>query len=65
MSLCTSCGSSIPGDLALCGHHHNVHGDDWAPSNRIMCNFIHRGIVPPRLDKDKRDDDLYAPADVG
>ena len=65
MSLCTSCGVSIPDDLALCSHHHMVNGDDWSVSNRIVCDFIHRGIVPPRLDEDKRNDDTPNYADVG
>ena len=64
MSLCTSCGLSVPGDLALCVHHHTIH-DDWAASNRAMCDFFHRGIVLPRLDKDKREDDPYTNTDVG
>ena len=30
---------------ALCGYHSAVHGDDWAAGNRVMCDFLHRGIV--------------------
>jgi hypothetical protein len=35
---------------------------DWAAENRIMCDFIHRGIVPPRLPAAERADDLLMAA---
>lgn len=57
MALCASCGlTTLSGDVALCPHHHAVYGDDWAIMNRIMCDFFHRGIEPPRLPKEDRDD---------
>jgi len=31
----------------VCAYHLPGHGDDWAIGNRIMCDFLHRGIVPP------------------
>jgi hypothetical protein len=34
-----------PGDF--CAHHSSGHGDDWATGNRLMCDFLHRGIVSP------------------
>lgn len=34
---------------AFCSHHASDQADQWALSNRIMCDFFHRGIVPPRL----------------
>jgi hypothetical protein len=37
-----------------------VYGDDWAIANRIMCDFFHRGKVPPRLPQGERDDDFWA-----
>jgi hypothetical protein len=50
MNLCALCGS--PGATAdgLCAYHTSVPdgGADWATGNRIMCDFIHRGIVRPR-----------------
>jgi hypothetical protein len=49
MNLCALCGS--PGATAdgLCAYHTSVpDGADWATGNRIMCDFIHRGIVPPK-----------------
>lgn len=47
MSLCALCANS---DVELCSYHHFVPvGDDWAASNRAMCDFLHRGIVLPRV----------------
>lgn len=60
MSLCASCGLQLTGDAALCPHHHCVYGDDWAVANRIMCDFFHRGKVPPRLMPSERDDEFWA-----
>jgi hypothetical protein len=31
----------------LCAYHTSSYGDDWATGNRIMCDFVHRGIVSP------------------
>jgi hypothetical protein len=31
----------------MCAHHVASYGDDWAMSNRIMCDFLHRGVVSP------------------
>lgn len=48
MSLCAYCGAATIDPGALCPHHHtSAHADDWATGNRIMCDFVHRGIVPP------------------
>ena len=60
MSLCASCGLQLSGDAGLCPHHHCVYGDDWAVANRIMCDFFHRGKIPPRLAQTERDDDFWA-----
>jgi len=30
----------------FCGYHALGDGGDWATGNRIMCDFIHRGMVP-------------------
>ena len=44
MSLCAYCGQATSDDRGFCAYH--AFGDgDWATSNRIMCDFIHRGIV--------------------
>jgi hypothetical protein len=45
MSLCTLCGHPTFGADALCAYHSSTNGDDWATGNRIMCDFLHRGVV--------------------
>jgi hypothetical protein len=60
VSLCASCGLQLTGDASLCPHHHCVYGDDWAVANRIMCDFFHRGKIPPRLAQTERDDEFWA-----
>jgi hypothetical protein len=62
MSLCASCGLQLTGGASLCPHHHCVYGDDWAAANRIMCDFFHRGKIPPRLPQGEREDDFWAHA---
>lgn len=62
MSLCVLCGVQLGGDATLCAHHHALPMGDWAAENRIMCDFIHRGIVPPRLPAAERADDLLMAA---
>jgi hypothetical protein len=47
MSLCAYCGHSISGPDAICLHHTMPERDDWASSNRVMCDFLHRGVVLP------------------
>ena len=46
MSLCVLCGQPLLGRDDVCGYHLHGHGDDWATWNRIMCDFLHRGVVP-------------------
>jgi hypothetical protein len=29
----------------MCAHHVDSRADDWAMGNRIMCDFLHRGVV--------------------
>ena len=57
-SLCSACGQRVVGSGALCAHHAAVSTDSWAAGNRIMCDFFHRGIAPPRLGAADRIDDL-------
>lgn len=45
MSLCASCGQPVNDQGELCAYHTFGGGEDWATGNRIMCDFIHRGIV--------------------
>jgi hypothetical protein len=49
MSLCARCGQPLFDRGGLCAYHISSHGDDWATGNRIICNFVHRGIVLPTL----------------
>ena len=62
MSTCASCGLVLASDVALCPHHH-VTNDEWAAGNRVMCNFIHRHIVPARLSAEERSDEFWRNAD--
>jgi hypothetical protein len=39
-------------------------GDGWAESNRIMCDFVHRKKIPPRLAPEGRVDEFWAQADA-
>ena len=45
MSLCVLCGNPTFGPETLCRYHTASYGDDWARGNRIICDFVHRGIV--------------------
>ena len=47
MSLCVVCAQPALGRDDVCAYHLGGHGDDWATGNRIMCHFLHRGVVPP------------------
>lgn len=48
MSLCAYCGLSTDDPYLICSHHHGIAPEgDWATGNRIMCDFLHRGIAPP------------------
>ena len=47
MSLCVHCGQPPSDSCGFCTDRHSDRGDDWAEGNRIMCDFLHRGIVSP------------------
>ena len=47
MALCVLCAEPTLGDQDVCVFHLYGHGADWATGNRIMCDFLHRGVVPP------------------
>jgi hypothetical protein len=47
MSLCVLCAQPALDPDDFCAHHIFGLGDDWATGNRIMCDFLHRGIVSP------------------
>jgi hypothetical protein len=56
MSVCASCGSQLSDGSSLCRHHHVASEDGWAAGNRILCDLLHRGVVPSRLSPDQRED---------
>ena len=62
MSICAQCGLQLPGDSTLCPHHHCAYGVNWAKGNILMCNFLHRGIVPPRLPPEEREGHVFESA---
>ena len=47
MSFCVLCAQPTLSRDDVCAYHLHGHGDDWATGNRIMCDFLHRGVVPP------------------
>lgn len=59
MSLCALCGLTVPDGTGVCAHHHTAD-DDWASTNRIMCDFFHRQRLPDRLTARERDDDFWS-----
>jgi len=54
MSLCIVCGGSSPDQGEMCSYHVTTE-ESWSVGNRIMCDFLHRAIVPPRLAVDDRE----------
>jgi hypothetical protein len=44
MILCAQCGQPTDDRGGLCSYHSDS-GDSWASGNRVMCDFLHRGIV--------------------
>jgi len=63
MSICAQCGFLTDSPEELCAYHVGGHGysapggDDWATGNRIMCDFLHRGIVLPTAAAAREHDD--------
>lgn len=66
VTLCSACGLQTNVDTSICSHHHLANGDDWAVSNRIICDLIHRRLAPIRLTLAQLADEYnpYPPADV-
>lgn len=58
--MCALCGLPRRAGEALCPHHHTSHDPGWAVANRIMCDLLHRGKVPTRLNPEEREDDFWA-----
>jgi hypothetical protein len=47
MSRCAYCGQPTVGAGPICVGHDMPDRDDWATANRMMCDFVHRGVVSP------------------
>ena len=58
MSLCPVCGQQLSENAALCPQHTGQSVSGWAAGNRILCDFFHRGVAPPRLSAGNRVDDF-------
>lgn len=54
VGLCALCGQQMADGMSLCPGHHNGTDAAWAAVNRIMCDFVHRGIAAPRLSRSER-----------
>lgn len=52
MPICPMCGSDSTAQIC---HYHTVIEEGWSTSNRIMCDFVHRHLVPPRLPEQDRE----------
>jgi hypothetical protein len=57
MSRCALCTTEVPAGQGLCPHH-DAQEMGWAASNRIMCDLLHRGLVPPRVRPSEREDEF-------
>ncbi len=57
MNRCAWCNIEVAAGSNLCAHH-DAAEIGWAASNRIMCDFLHRGRVPPRVGDVERDEEL-------
>ena len=58
MNRCAWCNVEMATGSGLCAHH-DTSESGWAASNRIMCDFLHRGLEPPRVGDGERDEDLW------
>lgn len=59
MALCASCALPLEQRYeqdGVCPHHHCVYGDNWAATNRVICNGLHRGEWAPRLPAREREE---------
>jgi hypothetical protein len=45
MSCCALCAHPTFRGADLCAYHGTGEGKAWATQNRMMCDFVHRGIV--------------------
>ena len=63
MSRCVLCGGENEGEISLCLHH-TVGDLDWSMVNRLFCDFLHRGIAPPRAAADPLEMEPWVVLDV-
>ena len=56
-NICILCG--LDSDEGLHDFHTKRDADDWAANNKKICDLLHRGIVPKRLDSPDRADPEY------
>jgi len=47
MSLCARCTAET--ESGLCAYHHGEYGEEWATVNRILCDYVHRGMPIPHV----------------
>ena len=59
MNICVICASPIANEETLCSAHPLMHDHEWATANRQMCDFIHRGKVPPPGAREAWEDELH------
>ena len=59
MSLCAQCGSDAGYGVGICNYHVNAMDEQWAESNRIMCDFIHRKKEPVRVERQQREEESF------
>ena len=45
MPLSVQCAQFTLGTAEIRSHHDSGHGDWAAAANRIMCDFLHRGVL--------------------
>jgi hypothetical protein len=57
MNACPWCSIRLSDSSQLCAHHLHASDSDWAWTNRIMCDFLHRAILPARTMLAARHDD--------
>lgn len=58
MNRCNQCGIELLAAFTLCPHHYLNTDAGWATTNRIMCDFVHRGLAPAPVPPASREDEL-------
>ena len=46
---------AYPADNGFCVGHVHDFPDYWAQNNKIMCDMLHRGVSPARVDQGEPD----------